>query len=238
MPHQSNAPSYVWFYWKPEPERQVYEPIRHARHGSVYGWFTGYFHFVPKPQIVNGAFAPGPLQFEGVEVFIPDPNPRSLSEAIREGDLEEARRILRSGAKINIWDEDKTFPLFEAISSRHADFAEELLAAGADPKLITPGGDTALMQATWYSDVGIAKALLDCGGPVNATDDNGLTGLILVIHKGSNGKMVQLLLDAGANPNVKTLHGTTALIAAAMEGDGAAAGSLVKTGADPALEDE
>jgi len=50
--------------------------------------------------------------------------------------------------------------------------------------------------------------------------------------------MVQLLLDAGANPNAKTLHGTTALIAAAMEGDGAAAGSLLKTGADPALEDE
>jgi ankyrin repeat protein len=42
----------------------------------------------------------------------------------------------------------------------------------------------------------------------------------------------------GANPNAKTLHGTTALIAAAMEGDGAAAGSLLKTGADPALEDE
>jgi ankyrin repeat protein len=31
---------------------------------------------------------------------------------------------------------------------------------------------------------------------VNATDDNGLTGLILAIHKGSNGKMVHLLLDA------------------------------------------
>jgi len=93
------------------------------------------------------------LQFEGVEVFIPDPNPRSLSEAIREGDLEEARRILRSGAKINIWDEEKTFPLFEAISSRHANFAEELLAAGADPKLITPGGDILLCKqrgtATW-----------------------------------------------------------------------------------------
>ena len=73
---------------------------------------------------------------------------------------------------------------------------------------------------------------------MNATDDNGLTGLILAIHKGSNGKMVHLLLDAGANPNAKTLHGTTALIAAAMEGDGAAAGSLLKTGADPALEDE
>jgi hypothetical protein len=58
-----NAPSYIWFYWKPERERQVYEPIRHARRGSVYGSFTGYFHFVPKPQIVNGAFAPGPLQF-------------------------------------------------------------------------------------------------------------------------------------------------------------------------------
>jgi ankyrin repeat protein len=107
--------------------------------------------------------------FEGVEVFIPDPNPRSLSEAIREGDSEEARRILRSGAKINIWDEDKTFPLFEAISSRHADFAEELLAAGADPKLSTPGGDTALMQATWYSELGIAKALLDRGAPAQRT---------------------------------------------------------------------
>jgi hypothetical protein len=63
-----DAPS-MWFYCRPERERQVYAVI--APQGRVLATFTGYFHFVPKTDIKNGAFDPGPLQFEAVRVSRP-----------------------------------------------------------------------------------------------------------------------------------------------------------------------
>lgn len=234
----SSGLSYMWFYCKPEREQQVYELIRPAKRSSVHGSFTGYFHLVPKTQIVNGAFDPGPLQFEAIEVSIPEPQPRSLADAIRQGDLEETRRILHSGAKPNVWDEYRDLPLFEAIGSGHTDIAEEILAAGADPKLAGPGGDTALMAAARQRDLKIAKELLDRGAPVNAANVNGETALIIAPHNGSDGRMVQLLLDAKADPNAKTTTGMTALISAAMAGDALAAEELLNDGADPAVKDK
>jgi len=222
-------PAYVWLYCSLEHEQQVYKPIGHRV--GVYGWFTGYFHFVLKPQIVNGAFYPGNLQFEATEASIPEQQPRTLAQAIREGDLKEVRKILRSVTTLNVRDEYQSLPLFEAISSGHADIAQELLAAGADPKLTESDGSTALMAAAWHGDLSSAKALLDRGVHVNAADVNGQTALIFASQTCPDGKMVQMLLDAGANPNAKTIHGGTSLMAAA--GNPFVAEKLLKAGADP-----
>ena len=232
----SGYPAYLWFHCKPERERQVYDPIDPSKRRRVHGSFTGYIHFVPthKP---NGMFDPGPLQFEAVGVSIPDVQPKSLAEAIREGDLEEVRRALGSGAKVNILDEYQLLPLFEAAGAGHADIVEELLASRADPKSTLPGGDTALINAAWNRNVAVAKALLEHGASVNAANVQGETPLIMALHNGSDGTMVQLLLSAGADPNAKTAHGMTPLIAAAMAGDDIAAEALLKAGADPSVRD-
>jgi ankyrin repeat protein len=50
--------------------------------------------------------------------------------------------------------------------------------------------------------------------------------------------MVQLLLDAGANPDAKTQAGMTALIAAARSGDALGAAKLLQAGADPTIKDK
>ncbi len=62
---------------------------------------------------------------------------------MRQGDLVEARKMLHSGVNLNVWNEFRSFPLFEAIAAGYDDCVEELLAAGADPKLTLPGGETA-----------------------------------------------------------------------------------------------
>jgi Ankyrin repeats (3 copies) len=229
------SPAYVWFYCSPKHEQQINNPIGYRV--SVYGWFTGYFHFVPEPHIVNGAFNPGNLQFEATEVSIPQQQPLTLAEAIRKGDLEKVRKILHSAAELNVRDEYQSLPLFEAIRSGRADIAQELLAGGADPKLTESDGSTALMAAARHGGLSIAEALLEHGVSVNATNTDGETALIVAPQKGSDGMMVQLLLDAGAGPNAKTAKGMTALIAAAMVGDGVAAQKLLKAGADPTGKD-
>ncbi len=56
----------VWFYCKPENNKRVYGQLGLVGPGGIV--FTGYFHYVRKTHIVNGAFDPGPLQFEAVDV--------------------------------------------------------------------------------------------------------------------------------------------------------------------------
>ncbi|MFZ3262933.1 MAG: ankyrin repeat domain-containing protein [Terriglobales bacterium] len=220
------SPAYLWLYCSHEREKQVYGVI--GGQVSIYGEFTGYFHLVAKPEN-NGTFDPGHLQFEAMEVSIPEKQPRTLAAAIRKGNLDEVRAILHSGAKLNVQDEYRSFPLFEAIGSGHTAIAEELLTAGADPK-VALGRDTALMLAAWNDNVTIAKALLDRGAPVNA-NSNGQTALILAAQTCPDGRMVQLLLDAGADPNADS---GAALRAAA--GNPLVVEKLLAAGADPSAK--
>lgn len=230
MPPDGQA--YIWLYCKPEHGQEVFGPIRSTGYGSVYGSFTGYFHFVEKPDVINGAFYPGQLQFEAIRVLVPDPLRMTLAEAIRQGKIDEARKIVRSGVKLNVWDEDRSLPLIQAVRRHQADFAEELLAAGADPNVVGDGQDTALLQAAWYCDVRIAKALLRRGADVNAAEVNRETALKFAAQTCPDGKMVQLLIDAGADPKAKVNEG--ALIAAA--GNPRVVEKLLAAGADPTFK--
>jgi ankyrin repeat protein len=229
-----NGQNYVWLYCKPEYRQQVFGPVMSAGHGSVYGSFTGYFHFVEKPHVINGTFYPGQLQFEAVRALIRHPKRLSLAEAIRDGNLEEARKLVRSGVRINVWNEHRSLPLIEAVRTGHTDFAEELLAEGADPNVAGSEGDTALGQAAWYCNLTIAKELLNRGARVNASDVNGQTALMSAAQTCPDGQMVKLLLDAGADPNQKTPGNFTPLMSA--EGNPVNTAELLKDGADPTVQ--
>jgi len=230
----SGSPAYLWFYCKPEREQQVYGRFRPDGR-SIQAWFKGYFHFVSQPQ-GNGMFNPGHLQFEATEISMPEPS-RSLADAIGQGDIESVRKILQSGAAVNIGDEYKSLQLFEAASVGHADIVDELLAAGADPNLTLCDGSTALIAAAVSGNLKSARLLLKHGATVNAANANGETPLIMAPHNSSDGTMVQLLLDAGADPNLRTKKGMTPLMGAALVGDGLSAEKLLKAGADPTVKD-
>jgi len=54
----------VWFYYKPDHERRVWDAIRFGG-PPLLGTFTGYFHFVPHQKSrTKDVFDPGPLQLE------------------------------------------------------------------------------------------------------------------------------------------------------------------------------
>jgi ankyrin repeat protein len=179
-------------------------------------------------------FEPGSLQFEALEASIPEQQPHSLASAAIQGDVDETRRILRSDASIR--DKYGSLLLFLAVQADRADFVRELLSSGADPKFTTAGGDTCLMMAAWNCKLEPAKALLSHGASANAANVRGETALILASHTCADGKMVQLLLDAGANPNARTPGGRTSLMAAA--GNPMNAEELLKAGADPSVRTE
>jgi uncharacterized protein len=166
------------------------------------------------------------------------PSNEPLVQAIRDGDLDKARAMVKSGAKLNILDQCSANPLWEAIRWDYTDFVLELMSAGADPKYPDGGGE-ALAGAAWMCNLKVARELLKRGVPVDAATHKGGTALMLApTTRCTDGAMVQLLLDAGARPNAKNIDGFNALLSAAMDGDVSGAEKLLKAGADPNAKDK
>lgn len=111
----------------------------------------------------------------------------ALLYAAREGYLETARALVESGANVNeASGGEKMSPMVEAIINGHLDVAKYLLDHGADPKLSTVDGLTALYAAvdvqwvpkTWFPQptvnqekvgyLDLMSALIDHGADLNA----------------------------------------------------------------------
>jgi uncharacterized protein len=75
-------------------------------------------------------------------------------------------------------------------------------------------GRTPLMSAAAKGKFDEVRSLLKAGTDVNDMDASGWTALIYASQV-SNGEMVKLLLQCGANPGVRTLTNQTAIMAAA-----------------------
>jgi uncharacterized protein len=106
--------------------------------------------------------------------------------------------------------EDGATPFLRAAQSGDVELMKFLLAHGADPKIKTSQGETALAVAAgigWVEgvtyewspeeNVEAVKMCLDLGIDPNAADDQGRTALHGAAHKGRT-KVIQMLADAGA----------------------------------------
>jgi len=156
-----------------------------------------------------------------------------LLYAAREGCLECARALVGAGAQVNATDPDGITPLLSALLSAHFDTAEYLLEAGANPHKWDWWGRTPLYAAVDYDTV-------PHGGRPDRPSLDDTTSF----------EMIEMLLDAGVNPNAqlklfppyRSLKqdrgadaiidiGTTPLLRAARAGDVLAVKLLLKHGA-------
>ena len=133
-----------------------------------------------------------------------------------------------------------TLDLFEAAAFGEADRLTELLEA--EPSLVNDysgDGFTALHFAAFFGRPDAASLLIERGAEVDAFGRGWMTGT--AIHSAASRKhadLVGILLEAGANPNVRQSAGWTPLHAAAMNGDLSSVELLLASGADPAATNE
>jgi ankyrin repeat protein len=157
--------------------------------------------------------------------------------AARQGCLDCARILLKSGAEINAADPNDISPTLMATINGHYDFAAFLLDQGADPNIADETGRTALYAAVDMHTMPASNR------PSPLEVDNRLTSMDLI----------QTLLAHGANVNVQLKKmqpyrtkldrgddtmlgtGTTPMLRAAKAGDSEAMRALLAKGGDPKI---
>jgi len=136
----------------------------------------------------------------------------TLFQAAYKGDLATVTRIIkadRQTARIpsspDIW--EGSTPLSLAALGGHIEIARFLLENGAPVNPMTNDG-SALLMAAWAGKDEMVKLLLERGADPNLASASGETPLMAAALKGFV-PIGQLLIDAGANVNAQTTHGTT-----------------------------
>ncbi|MCF4969584.1 ankyrin repeat domain-containing protein [Nostoc sp. CMAA1605] len=126
---------------------------------------------------------------------------------------------------------------------------QQALSNGIDVNAIGSNGQTALMYAANYGHIQVIQSLLNAGADPNILSDSddglgeGMTALMQVagsFFAGNRHEVVKLLVQAGADMNLRGLGGKTALMYAANNGSGyiESVKTLVNLGADLDVRDD
>jgi ankyrin repeat protein len=167
--------------------------------------------------------------------------------AVYQSDPDSVNALLAAGAAVNTPNRYGVTPLLQACRTGDVPIVRALLDGGADPSRTHTDVETPLMAASRSGSVEAVRLLLARGVEVNAADAfERQTALMWAAGEGHT-DIVALLLEAGANPDVRahvtTLEerkhadhptgGFTALMFAARNGHEEAVRTLVGGGANP-----
>lgn len=128
--------------------------------------------------------------------------------------------LLSAGADPDLHSENPSYkPLFIAIKNQHVAVAHLLIDGGANIGVGPLRKRTALHQAVASEVLDIAKVLIDRGAEIDAVSDDVIIATPLCVAVWTcNSVLIDMLLDAGANPRVQTPDHKTALHVVAMKG--------------------
>ena len=134
-----------------------------------------------------------------------------LVDAVRHGDVQSVRALLKTGADVNQPEGDGATPLHWAAHGDSIELVRLLLSAGASAQAANDLGTTPLHLAAANGNVATLRLLLEKRADANAAA-SGVTPLMEASRSGSV-DAVRLLLAHGAQVNAReTARGQTALM--------------------------
>ncbi|MCX6904135.1 MAG: ankyrin repeat domain-containing protein [Verrucomicrobia bacterium] len=156
----------------------------------------------------------------------------TIHQAVKSGDVEQVRLLLKSWPELLEAETDKGLtPLHVAAAGAQTNVLQVLLARKARVQARTKLGWTPLHFAATKGDAPTVALLLAYGAEVNVRTGAADTPLLMAVRGGHAG-VVKLLLEHRAEPNVaEKAGGSTALHLAAVRGSPSAVEMLVAAGA-------
>src|SRR5438128_2540775 len=155
----------------------------------------------------------------------------SLIEAVKAGDGQTVRTLLKQRSNVNAAEPDGMTALHWAVRANDTETVQLLLRAGANAKAANRYGVTPLSLAAVNGNAGLMEALIKAGADPNTATPEGETVLMTAARTG-NADAVKVLTRHGANVNAREKwQEQTALMWAASENNAAAIKALVEAGA-------
>src|SRR5688572_13755918 len=156
-----------------------------------------------------------------------------LATAVKAGDLQAVRALIKSGTDVNVRSGDGSTPLLWAAHKSSLETARALVTAGAAVDTANDYGITPLLHASRTGDAAMVDLLLKAGANPARAHPEGETPLMAASRAGSV-PAVRLLLARGVDVNTaEAFQKTTALMWAAAEGHTEVVDLLLEAGADP-----
>lgn len=167
------------------------------------------------------------LTLSGTAAFAQNASDR-FYQSIRNDDLATLRALVKEHGADLKGPRGET-PLMFAAAFGSLEAMKLLIAGGADAKIVSEAGVTALHWCT--GEVAKVRLLLDQGADVNKVSRLGRTPLLVAASTYGTLETVKLLLQKGAEVNVVDSGGFTPLNAAAQVDNAAVAKLLIEKGA-------
>ncbi len=158
-----------------------------------------------------------------------------LQSALEKGAAPTSALLIAASADVNVADPQGVTPLITAARQNFIDVLESLLKAGAKADCMSNDGQTPLAFAAQNGAIRAVKAILSAAEQQGVTLD--LTNPLCIAAERGHGRIVELLLQAGAEVDGLNRSQQTALMCAAKSDNDEVLEILLKAGADPAISD-
>lgn len=160
------------------------------------------------------------LQHGADPLVVNSRNETSLIYVSQFGDTADARLLVKAGVNVNAKGKDGQSALFYAIKTVNKAMVFWLLDNGADGEQLDSYKSSPLSYAVTIGDMDMVKRFLSLTKNINHQDTDQITALMWAVYsEHDNPAIVQVMLDAGAKPELKDNKGKNALDWAMRKGN-------------------
>jgi ankyrin repeat protein len=169
----------------------------------------------PVPEPTPSPPAPGTVSPPALSAEEQAQLDQELIAAAKANNTPLVKELISRGGNVNAKDSIQDSAFLYAGAEGFNEVLQLTLAAGADVASINRYGGTALIPASEHGHVETVRILIAAGVPVNHVNNLGWTAMQEAILLNDGGprqqEVVRLLLEAGANPDIRDPEGRTAL---------------------------